>query len=534
MKKALRFLSGLAIAISFSIGMTGCYNDDDLWDKVDDLDTRLTALEQAVTAANTNIATLRQLVDALQQNVHVTGVTQTADGYKITFSNGTEAEIRNGIDGVDAPSISVKQHSDGNFYWTLDGEFMTDADGNMVRAAANDGKDAIAPQVRIDDQSKIWEISTDGGITWTSTGIPAQGKDGDSIFSSVDNTHTDYVEFILADGSVIQIPKNSTLSIVITGPEGRIPYGSSAEYTLQLNGVDKITFTKPDGWRIAIDGTKMTVTAPVEQNTYAETEGTITLIGLSGNLSTMTELDVKAIHRVTLTFEGDIWDALSIHNFSPGTTSTTELMGQTYEWTDEQTQLTTAIPDGFMGGWGYPWFISSYNANSLDQDSYGYYTYDLYVYNPDITGEATTGGGNNGSDNFLTTFGYLDLVYPYGDGRPIFKFADGKARTVESLYVNSTCYFYSVAVSGNPLSPALSEDVIYYATGFDAAGNEVGTVTLTFATTDYVPDRWIKWDNLSDLGPIVELRLNQGGGADNGYGYSLPAYYAVDDITISW
>lgn len=74
----------------------------------------------------------------------------------------------------------------------------------------------------------------------------------------------------------------------------------------------------------------------------------------------------------------------------------------------------------------------------------------------------------------------------------------------------------------------------YYATGFDAKGNEVGTVTMTFATTEYVPDRWIKWDNLSELGPIVELRLNQAGGADNGYGYSLPAYYAVDDITISW
>ncbi len=533
MKRTFRILAGVLVAASLATGTTGCYNDDDLWNKVDDLDSRVTALEEAVTVANTNISALQQIVDALQSNVYVTDVTTNADGYKITFSNGTEAVIRNGVDGVNAPAVSVKQHSDGNWHWTLDDEFLT-VGGQMVKANAEDGRDAIAPEVRINDATHQWEISTDGGSTWTSTGVVAQGVDGDSIFSGIDNSHDDYVEFTLANGSVIQVPKNQQISILINGPEGRFNYGDTKTYQLTLNGIDKLTFTKPDGWRVAVNGSEMTVTAPVAANTYAETSGTITLIGLKGNLSTMTELKVEAMNLVTLTFEGAEWDALSIHNYAPGTTSTTSLMNSGYMWVDQTTQLTTEGPDGFMGGWGYPWFVSSYNANSLDQDSYGYFTYDLYVYNPNITGESTTGGGNNGSDNFLTTFGYLDLVYPYGDGRPIFKFADGKARTVESLYVTSTCYFYSVAVSGNPLSPALSEDVTYYATGFDAKGNEVGTVTMTFATTEYVPDRWIKWDNLSELGPIVELRLNQAGGADNGYGYSLPAYYAVDDITISW
>lgn len=144
-----------------------------------------------------------------------------------------------------------------------------------------------------------------------------------------------------------------------------------------------------------------------------------------------------------------------------------------------------------------------------------------------------TGGGCNGSDNFLTTFGYLDLDFPYGDGRPILKFADGKARTVKSIHVNSTCYFYSVAMSGNGLSPALTKDVTYYATGYDADDKEIKTITMTFATPEAVIKEWTKWD-LSELGEIVSLRLNQAGGADNGYGYSLPAYYAVDDITVEW
>ena len=533
MKKPIKIFTRLFVAAVLATGVTACYDDDDIWDKVDELDTRLTALEQAVNNANANITTLQQLVDALQNNVYVTDVTNTTDGYKITFSNGTNAEIRNGVDGTNAPAISVRQHTDGNWYWTLDNEFMT-SDGQMIKANAVDGRDAVAPKVRINDTTHHWEISTDGGTAWSDTGITAEGQDGDSIFAGIDNTHTDYVEFTLADGSVLQLPKNQQLSITINGPEARFNFGETKTYQLTINDVDKITFTKPDGWRVARDGPQLSIPAPVEANTYAETSGTIAIIGMKGNLSTMTEIEVKAMHIHTITFEGAEWDALSIHNYAPGTTSTTSLMNSGYMWVDQTTQLTTVEPDGFMGGWGYPWFVSSYNANSLDQDSYGYYTYDLYVYNPNITGESTTGGGNNGSDNFLTTFGYLDLAYPYGDGRPIFKFADGKARTVESLYVTSTCYFYSVAVAGNPLSPALYDDVTYYATGFDADGNELGTVTMTFATTEYVPDKWIKWDNLSELGPIVELRLNQAGGADNGYGYSLPAYYAVDDITISW
>lgn len=186
-----------------------------------------------------------------------------------------------------------------------------------------------------------------------------------------------------------------------------------------------------------------------------------------------------------------------------------------------------------MSGWGYPWFVCSYNSNSLDQSKYGSYLYDLYVYNPDGTEDSTTGGGCNGSDNFLTTFGYLDFDFPYGDGRPILKFADRKPRTIKSIHVNSTCYFYSVAMDGNGLSPALTEDVTYYATGYDAEGNEIKTITTTFATPEHVTNRWMEWD-LSELGAIVTLRLNQAGGADNGYGYSLPTYYALDDMTIQW
>ncbi|WP_302934556.1 DUF4465 domain-containing protein [Alistipes putredinis] len=42
---------------------------------------------------------------------------------------------------------------------------------------------------------------------------------------------------------------------------------------------------------------------------------------------------------------------------------------------------------------------------------------------------------------------------------------------------------------------------------------------------------WTKWD-LSSLGKVAKVRFNMTGGPDNGYGFSMPAYYALDDITI--
>ena len=39
----------------------------------------------------------------------------------------------------------------------------------------NPGTAAIAPQIRINETTNYWEVSTDNGVTWTSTGVKATG-----------------------------------------------------------------------------------------------------------------------------------------------------------------------------------------------------------------------------------------------------------------------------------------------------------------------------------------------------------------------
>lgn len=51
---------------------------------------------------------------------------------------------------------------------------MTDT---KIKAQGAKGDDAIAPQVQINATTNEWEISTDGGKNWKSTGIKATGVD---------------------------------------------------------------------------------------------------------------------------------------------------------------------------------------------------------------------------------------------------------------------------------------------------------------------------------------------------------------------
>lgn len=82
-----------------------------------------------------------------------------------------------------------------------------------VKAQGDKGDDAVAPQVRINATSGEWEVSTDKGENWTTTGVKAQG---DAIFAKdgVDNSNSGYVILTLADGTTkITLPRYKAFKI---------------------------------------------------------------------------------------------------------------------------------------------------------------------------------------------------------------------------------------------------------------------------------------------------------------------------------
>ena len=192
MKKLLTFTVLLAV-----VGFTSCkYDDDDIWNSVHGLEDRVAKLEELCKQMNTNISSLQTIVTALQNNDYITGVTPITNdgeiiGYTITFAKSNSITIYNGTDGKDGidgedgadavtPIIGVKQDSDGVYYWTLNGDWLTDDEGNKIKAEGTDGKDGadgsggedgtngkdgITPKLEI--REGYWWISYDNGTSWT-------------------------------------------------------------------------------------------------------------------------------------------------------------------------------------------------------------------------------------------------------------------------------------------------------------------------------------------------------------------------------
>ena len=189
------------------------------------------AFEQLRTLCNqmnTNISALQTIVAALQNNDYVTKVEPVVEdgktiGYTIYFTKSNPVTIYHGENGADGytPVIGVKQHTDGIYYWTLDGEWLTDASGNKIKANGIDGangnngatgpqgpqgEQGITPQLKIENGN--WFISYDNGTTWNEIGQATgdTGKDGDAFFQGVDSSNSEYVVITLADGTVIKLP----------------------------------------------------------------------------------------------------------------------------------------------------------------------------------------------------------------------------------------------------------------------------------------------------------------------------------------
>lgn len=523
---------------------TGCtkYDDD-----IDNLNKRVDSLEESVKALNSSLDELKTIVSAVESGDYVTNVEELADGsgYVVTFAKAGAVTIKNGSNGVagtDAPVVGVKEE-DGVYYWTLtiDGntDFIYQEDG--VTKLPVSGTDGKTPQMGIDSEG-YWtvngeQVKDDAGQPVKAQGEP--GANGDSFFTEVNNEDENFLVLTLKDGSQVSVPKQIAVFCFKNPNQAvQVKYGSSSELELTIKDISYAEMLScPEGWTATLDlqQKKVEITAPVSG--ADNVEGLISFIGIDAKGNTLiasqkVETVTKFIH--TITFEDKYWNEFLASNKPWNTTYTSTIKSADYNWQDPTTSLVTPfIPTAF--GMIGRWVVSSWNSSDIV--SRGDYLNDLYVYNKQAGSDnVQKGGGNNGSDRFLIGYGYFDESgFTSEEWAPVLKFADETPRVIKSCYVNSNCYFLNVTANGNDLSPALGEgeDVTIHAIGYNADGQKTKEVTMLFADKSKVTDEWTKWD-LSSLGEVVSVRFNMTGGTNNGYGFSLPAYYAVDDITVEW
>ena len=239
------------ILLLAALAMTACdYDDSALWEQVnqntEDINQntediaaqaeRIAALEAWQAQTNTNIQSLQTLLSTTDYITAVTPVMENGAevGYTISFldpitiyhgqkgdkgdtgdkgdKGDTGATGATGAAGA-TPQIGVTQGKDGNWYWTLNGELLTDADGNSIRANGEKGEQgdkgdtgAQGPQGDKGEQgdkgdtgaagasAPVPQLSTGSSLTTQGVAQDAEGTDivADAIYLSVDGGGTWY------------------------------------------------------------------------------------------------------------------------------------------------------------------------------------------------------------------------------------------------------------------------------------------------------------------------------------------------------
>ena len=308
------------------------YDDSALWDKVNDHEDRIAALEKWQEQTNQSIAAMQELLNTTDMITGVTAVTEDGEtvGYTITFLHSDPITIYNGAKGADGedgadgqtPQIGLTQAEDGNWYWTLNGETLTDADGNPIRANGMDGADgedgedgatgpegpqgddgtsAPTPQILLGSSitsgtietdngkkdNNAWYLSVDGGATWYRVS-GTDGTDGDTWFAEAPRKEGNYYVFTLANQSTFKVaayqpfcilaesetiesfdnatvPVNEATTFYLSIDEG-IEYSSIVAQATPVD--DDAVLTRADGWSAKVaestDGITVTVTPGIQ------------------------------------------------------------------------------------------------------------------------------------------------------------------------------------------------------------------------------------------------------------------------------
>ena len=211
------------------------------------------------------------------------------------------------------------------------------------------------------------------------------------------------------------------------------------------------------------------------------------------------------------------------------------LYGKGCTWNDaNNTILSGSVlpydPETWSGGLsGGGIAISNYGNGMISDISF---LYQLEVFNPALDGAGRTGNGNNGSNNFA-------VVYDAGawaSNPAALSMTDGVARTIESVYVNNTCYTLDVLKNGNDYSAKMADNGFYKvtATGY-VAGKAVGTSDFYLAKNLSFVCEWTKWD-LSGLGAVDKVVFSISGSPEQygDWGFNTPAYLAIDDVAVRY
>ena len=287
-KCAVLLLGGAAIFAS-------CTDLSGIEERIDSLDSRVTALENQVASFNESLTAINGLI---KDGTVITGITETENGYTFTASNGETYTITNGTAG-NTPLVRIDE--DGNWEVSYDnGEKYTDIMAGDVPASAQ----GIAPQFQVSADG-YWQVSTDGGKTFsdvhyagTEDKVPAVGESGTSWFKDVeyDEENGTLIITLANSDTPLVIPVVSDFSCIIYDGQNPVDYNTAQIFSAGEQKKASLSDISETG------EATLTVTAPASASAdaltkvTADTEKDITIHALNKDgLSLFAKMQVETV-----------------------------------------------------------------------------------------------------------------------------------------------------------------------------------------------------------------------------------------------
>ncbi len=264
MKKLLYVMASLAVLF------TGCTRE--LESRLTQVETRLAKVEDQVKELNSQVSLIQNLING-KYFIQSAAELPDGSGYMLVLvdkdGNSLEKTVLNGKDGADgedgvSPTVGVKKDTDGNYYWTLNGEWLL-VGGEKVRANGvdgtdgKDGKDAPATQFKVENGK--WYVKVGDGA-WTYVGEAATLIQGP--IASIDASGADVVVITLTDNTVLELPKAAVavkLQILVDDSAFQnMTAGQTQSAPYEVKVPAGVTYTldsyEPENWKVTLSEPK--------------------------------------------------------------------------------------------------------------------------------------------------------------------------------------------------------------------------------------------------------------------------------------
>lgn len=288
----------MLLLVAFAVA-PACSDLGEIEKRVDNLESKVTALETQISALNDNITALKEFAGGATINS-----IKEADGvYTITLSNGQTLTLTQGsVGSAVAPKLSI----DAEGYWMADysdgrgSVYITDQNGGKIKAT---GQAGVTPVFGVDADG-YWTVDYGDGPQRVKD---AMGGDvsalsqtaADSGFFKNVVVGDDTLTLTLSNGETVVVPIIPDFLCAIKDVLSAQVFesGESKTYTMELKGVASTVVLAPEGWNAVLEGTTLTVTAPVlTKAVLADTRSDVSVLAVSaGGFSTIAKMQVSVV-----------------------------------------------------------------------------------------------------------------------------------------------------------------------------------------------------------------------------------------------